>query len=101
MAQTRPAEKVREKEPAPASLSGHPAAGQLYLQLVTAAKNRSAAIIDALRSDGFPVIASDVPETPSLHRVLVGPLDKREVEKTRIELQSKGFPGDSAIEKIF
>ncbi|MBK5290556.1 MAG: hypothetical protein JJE04_02545 [Acidobacteriia bacterium] len=100
-AQTIPAGRVRRKESAPAGQADQPAAGQVYLQLVTAAKSRSVAIIATLRNDGFPVVASDVPEKPGLHRVLIGPLHDGEVDKTRADLKSKGFPGDSAIKRTF
>jgi hypothetical protein len=72
-----------------------------YLQLITTAKNRSAAIIDELRDDGFPVVASDVPGKSGLHRMLSGPLSEDEVDKTPADLQTKGFPGDSAMERTF
>jgi cell division septation protein DedD len=100
--QTTPAVRVNAMESPAAAVQAHQiAAGQVYLQLVSTAKSRSATIIDALRGDGFPVIASDVPDKPSLHRILIGPLHEGEVDKTRADLQSKGFPGDSAIERTF
>lgn len=100
-AKTIPPGRVNRGASAPAAQSDQPSAGQVYLQLVTAAKSRSGAIVDALRNDGFPVVASDVPEKPGLSRVLVGPLHRGEVAKIRGDLISKGFPGDSAIERTF
>lgn len=97
--QTTTAGGVNATESPAATQGERRLAGQVYLQLVSTAKSRSGAIIDALRSDGFPVVASDVPEKPSLHRILIGPLHEGEVDKTRSDLQSKGFPGDSAIER--
>jgi len=73
----------------------------IYLQLVTTAKTQSASIISTLKNDGFPVIASDVPEKPALHRVLIGPLQRVEIDQMRADLKSKGFPGDAAIVRTF
>jgi len=106
-AQTTSAGRGNWKESAPVgqadpyAVGQAPVPGQVYLQLVTAAKSRSSAVIETLRKNGFPVVASDVPEKPSLHRILIGPLHEGEVDKTRADLQSKGFPGDSAIERTF
>jgi cell division septation protein DedD len=77
------------------------AAGQIYLQLVAAPKGQSNVILDELRANGFPALIADVPEKPGLRRVLIGPLHENELYKTRADLQSKGFPGDSAIKRTF
>jgi len=100
-AQAIPARRAGRTESAAVARADLPAGGQVYLQLVTTAKGRSAAIVDTLRNDGFPVVAAEVPGKPRLHRVLIGPLHQGEVDQTRAELQSKGFPGDSAIARTF
>ena len=97
----RPAAQAAMKKPASAERAGQPAVGQVYLQLITTAENRSAGIIDVLRNQGFPAVAMDVPEKSGLRRVLIGPLHESELDKTRADLQSKGFPGDSAIRRTF
>ena len=98
--QQKPARRVRKKDPAPAR-ADQPAVGQIYLQLVAAPQSQSAVIIDALRNDGLPAVASEVPEKPGLYRVLIGPLHEGDLDKTRAELRSRGFPGDSAIKRTF
>lgn len=88
-------------EPVPAARGGHTAAGSVYLQLVATAASQSAVIVDALRNNGFPAVALDVPKKPGLRRVLIGPLHEGELDKTRADLRSRGFPGDSAIKITF
>jgi len=100
-AQTILAGRVDSKESAPAGQADQPAAGQIYLQLVTTAKSRSGAIMDALRNNGFPVATSDVPGKADLQRVLIGPLHEGEVDKIRAALQSKRFPSHAAFERTF
>lgn len=89
------------KESTPAARADQSAAGRIYLQLVAAPQNDSGVIIDALHNSGLPAVAAEVPEKPGLYRVLVGPLDEVDLDKTRAELESRGFPGDSAIRKTF
>jgi cell division septation protein DedD len=97
----KPAARSRTQKPLSAERADQPAVGQVYLQLVTTAESRSAGIIDVLRNKGFPAVAMDVPEKSGLRRVLIGPLREGELDKTRADLQSKGFPGDSAIKRTF
>jgi len=99
--QQTPAGPVRAKKPAVAARAGQPAAAQVYLQLVAVSKSRSTVLIDVLRKNGFPAVPSEVPEKPSLCRVLIGPLRPGDLDKTRADLQSKGFPGAYAIKKTF
>jgi cell division septation protein DedD len=99
MEQPKPAGWERTEKPTSASRTDHPAAGQVYLQLVATDTSRSAAIVDALRNDGFPAVALEVPQRPGIRRVLVGPFHEGELDKTRAELRSKGFPGDAAIKR--
>ena len=89
------------KESTPAARTNQTAAGRIYLQLVAAPQNDSGAIIDELRNNGLPAVAAEVPEKPGLYRVLVGPLDEGDLDRTRAELESRGFPGDSAIRRTF
>jgi len=58
-------------------------------------------MVDVLRNKGFPALALEVPEKPGLSRVLIGPLHEGELDKTRADLRSRGFPGDSAIKRTF
>jgi hypothetical protein len=99
--QQKPAGPGRTKEPASAARTDPAAVGQIYLQLVVTATSRSAVVIDVLRNNGFPAVALEVPSKPGLRRVLVGPLHEGELDKTRADLQSRGFPGDSAIKRTF
>ena len=97
--QPKPAGEEKTKKPTETARADHTAAGQVYLQLVATDTSRSAAIVDELRNDGFPAVALEVPQKPSIRRVLVGPFHEGELNKTRAELRSKGFPGDSAIKR--
>jgi hypothetical protein len=81
--------------------SAAPAAGQLYLQLSATSKHDADGVVEVLRKNSFPAIDVEVPEKPGLFRVLVGPLAPAELNKTRTELQEKGFPGNVAIPKKF
>jgi cell division septation protein DedD len=95
-------EKPRKTErPAAAIETGQPAAGRTYLQLAATVKDQADALVDVLRKNGFHAVAAQVPEKPALYRVLVGPLGEGEVNKTRAELQGKGFQGNAAIKKTF
>jgi hypothetical protein len=95
---TVPQKSARTEAQKPA---GHTAPGQVYLQLVATAASQSAAIVEALRSSGFPAVALEVPKRPDLRRVLIGPLQEGELDRARADLRSKGFPGDSAIKRTF
>jgi cell division septation protein DedD len=100
-ARQKPAGWGRTKEPASAARTDQTTAGQIYLQLAATPTNQSAGIVDVLRNKGFPALALEVPEKPGLSRVLIGPLHEGELDKTRADLQSRGFPGDSAIKRTF
>ncbi len=97
----KPAEPVSTKEAAPDAQANRPAAGQIYLQLVATDKSRSSAVAGALRSKGFAAVELEIPEKPGLYRVLVGPLQTGDLDKTRADLQSKGFAGAFAIKRTF
>jgi hypothetical protein len=99
--QQKPAGQGVTKEPASASRADHTAAGQVYLQLAATATSQSDAIVDALRNNGFPAVALEVPKRPDLRRVLIGPIHEGELDKTRADLRSRGFPGDAAIKRTF
>ncbi len=45
--------------------------------------------------------AAEIPEKPGLFRVLVGPMAEAQVNKTKTDLQSAGFPGDKSIKRSF
>jgi len=97
----KPAGWGKTKQPASAARADQPAVGQIYLQLVATPTNQSAGMVDVLRNKGFPALALEVPEKPGLSRVLIGPLHEGELDKTRADLRSRGFPGDSAIKRTF
>ncbi|MBX9603296.1 MAG: SPOR domain-containing protein [Bryobacteraceae bacterium] len=79
-----------------------PAKGVVYLQLTAIARPDADTYVAALRKKGFAALFAPVPENPSLHRVLVGPLkDAAAVNKARAELEESGFPGGKAIRKQF
>jgi cell division septation protein DedD len=95
-------EKPRKAErPAAAIATGQPVAGRTYLQLAATVKDQADALVDVLRKNGFHAVSEQIPEKPTLYRVLVGPLGEGEINKTRAELQGKGFQGNAAIKKTF
>ena len=92
----KPVEQAKvEKAPA------GPAPGQTFLQLAATTQREAETMADVLRKNEFKCSIQEVPEKAGLFRVLVGPLTDAEVNKTRAELQSKGFPGDKAIKRTF
>jgi cell division septation protein DedD len=94
-----PAKKEKEK---PVPVSAPPAAsGQTYLQLVATAKAEADVMVDVLHQKQFKAIAVEIPETPGLFRVLVGPLADGTLNKMKSDLTSAGFPGDKAIKKVY
>lgn len=95
-----PAKKEKEK-PAPAPVSPPAASGQTYLQLVATAKAEADVMVDVLHQKQFKAIAVEIPEKPGLYRVLVGPLADGNLNKTKSDLTSSGFPGDKAIKKVY
>jgi cytoskeletal protein RodZ len=86
---------------ATAQSNAQPAAGQTYLQLAATVKHEADAMVEVLRKNGFASAAQEVPEKPGVFRVLVGPLHEDAINKTRSDLQNKGFPGNIAIKKTF
>jgi cell division septation protein DedD len=81
--------------------NAQPAAGQTYLQLAATVKHEADAMVEVLRKNGFASAAQEVPEKPGVFRVLVGPLHEEVINRTRSDLQGKGFPGNIAIKKTF
>ena len=75
--------------------------GATYLQLSATDKPDADKMVEELRKNGFPALASEVPEKLGTFRVLVGPIAGGDVNKMRADLQSKSFPGDKAIVKKF
>jgi outer membrane biosynthesis protein TonB len=93
-------EKTKEKaKPAPAS--AEPVAGQTYLQLAATAKAEADVMVDLLHQKKFRAISVQIPEKPTVYRILVGPLADGTLNKTKSDLQSAGFPGDKAIKKVY
>jgi len=92
-------EPVKAEKPAP--VSDQPGAGQTYLQLSATGKHEADLMVDVLRKNSFKAFSAEIPEKPGLYRVLVGPMKDSDINKTRADLQSKSFPGNSAIKKTF
>jgi outer membrane biosynthesis protein TonB len=93
-------EKAKEKsKPAPAS--AEPVAGQTYLQLAATAKAEADVMVDLLHQKRFKAVSVQIPEKPTVYRILVGPLADGTLNKTKSDLQSAGFPGDKAIKKVY
>jgi cell division septation protein DedD len=99
--------KAEAAKPEPASKgsvvaqSNQTTAGGTYLQLSATDKPDADKMVDELRKNGFPALASEVPEKLGTFRVLVGPIAGGDVNKMRVDLQSKSFPGDKAIPRKF
>jgi outer membrane biosynthesis protein TonB len=89
--------------PAPsAQPSGNlPVSGQVYLQLAATNQHEADVEVDVLRKKGFKAIALEIPEKRGTFRVLVGPLSDSNVNKTKTDLQTAGFPGDRSIRRTF
>lgn len=83
------------------AVSGQPVAGSTYLQLSATDKADADKMVDELRKNGFQAIDAEVPEKAGLFRVLVGPINGGDMNKTRDELQSKSFNGKGAIPKKY
>jgi cell division septation protein DedD len=72
-----------------------------YLQLAATTKREADIMVDVLRQKKFQATTAQVPEKPDLFRVLVGPVAEAQVNKTKADLQSAGFPGDKSIKRTF
>jgi cell division septation protein DedD len=94
----RKAEKAAPLAPAPAS--NEPASGT-YLQLTATAQHEADLYADVLRKKGFNTVVAEIPDKRGMFRVLVGPLAEGNVNKTKADLQSSGFPGDKAIKRTY
>lgn len=99
------AEKAEKIEPAKAKAKAAapsaPAEGATYLQLSATDKTDADKMVEVLRKNNFVALDVQVPEKPELYRVLVGPIPSGELNKTKVDLQAKGFPGNAAIPKKF
>jgi cell division septation protein DedD len=105
----KPAEPVKEappRKPEPvktekAAPSDQPVSGQTYLQLTATSKREADLYVELLRKKGFEAFAAEIPEKPSMFRVLVGPLGDGSINKVRADLEQASFPGNKAIKKTF
>jgi cell division septation protein DedD len=88
----------KEAPPPPASFS---TPSGTYLQLAATTKREADIMVDVLRQKKFSATTAQVPEKPDLFRVLVGPVPESQVNKTKTDLQSAGFPGDKSIKRTF
>lgn len=95
-----PPERKAEKPAPPAPASNEPASGT-YLQLAATTEHEANLLAEKLRKKGFKTVVAEVPEKPGLFRVLVGPLGAGDVNRTKADLQSSGFPGNEAIKRIY
>ena len=100
-----PAPVETPKPPAPERAKPAPAASAspsgTFLQLAATTEREADAMVDVLRKNGFKASRQEVPEKAGLFRVLVGPVVDGELNKTRADLQGKGFPGNAAIRRTF
>jgi outer membrane biosynthesis protein TonB len=100
--ETKAAEKAEQAKTAKARAAAPiPAVGATYLQLSATDKADADKMVDVLRKNNFVALDAEVPEKPGLYRVLVGPIPTGELNKTKTDLQAKGFPGNAAIKKTF
>ena len=86
--------------PTPPAPSNSQPAGT-YLQLAATTKREADIMVDVLRQKKFASMTAEIPDKPGLFRVLVGPISDAQVNKTKTDLQSAGFPGDKAIKRTF
>jgi cell division septation protein DedD len=103
-AKSAKAEKEKTAKPAPAPAPAPASTGApsgTYLQLAATTKREADIMVDVLRQKKFSAITAQVPEKPDLFRVLVGPMSEAQVNKTKTDLQSAGFPGDKSIKRSF
>jgi len=84
----------------PAPASNEPASGT-YLQLAATSEREANLEAENLRKKGFKTVVAEIPEKRGLFRVLVGPLSDGNVNRTKADLQSSGFPGDRAIKRTY
>lgn len=94
------------KTKAPEPIKSGPAvsrdlASGTYLQLTATSEHEATVYVDVLRKKGFKAQSAEVPEKHGLFRVLVGPVADSNVNKTKADLQTAGFPGDQAIRRTF
>ena len=88
---------VIASEPKTSAPTDQPLAGHIYLQLIAAAQAHSNLVVGMLHNNGLPAITAEVPEQPGLYRVLI----EEELEATRAKLNSVGFPGNSAMKRVY
>jgi cell division septation protein DedD len=75
----------------PLTISGEPAPGQTFLQVVASTRPDCEIIVDVLKRKGFQAVIAPGP-SEKLYRVLVGPLpDAATLSKTRSDLEAAGF----------
>lgn len=90
-------------KPEPASNTpGDPQPGALYLQIAAVARTEAELVVDVLAKKGFHAIYAQIPEKPTIFRVLVGPFrDSSSVATARADLNKAGFNGFEAIQRKF
>jgi len=98
-AKSEKSKAAEKKAEAPAASITTPSG--TYLQLAATTKREADIMVDVLRQKKFSATTAQVPEKPDLYRVLVGPVSEGQVNKTKSDLQSAGFPGDKSIKRTF
>jgi cell division protein FtsN len=99
--------EVKKAEPKPVEVASgggpqNPSSGQTYLQVAATGRPEAEVLTETLAKKGFKSIYTQIPEKPTLFRVLVGPLkDANAIGDARTELQKSGFRGFDAIKKTF
>jgi cell division septation protein DedD len=92
-----PVKKQPEPQTMKAAVGDRPSG--TYLQLAATSQREADIEVDVLRRKGFRAMSAEIPEKPGTFRVLVGPVPDGDVNKTKTDLQSAGFPGDKAIRR--
>lgn len=87
---TAPAEAPRRVEPARVEAGTAAPASGIYLQVAAPRRTAAEGVIESLKNKGKTAVLAPGPNEDTV-RVLVGPLDKADVGKVRLELEDAGF----------
>jgi hypothetical protein len=87
---TAPAEAPRRVEPSKAEGGLPEPAPGIYLQVAAPRRTAAEGVLESLKNKGTTAVLAPGPNEDTV-RVLVGPLDKANVGKVRLELEGAGF----------